>query len=172
MIQPRPGDAVLIGRKLTVRSWLTKPIRTALSWRIQAAGCSKWNHVAACIGPGKLAEAEWDCGIQVRKVSDYDPAAWHLAIAQAPDEIDCDRAIQFWRARLMTQRYDARALLLMRMAGVLYGLEGIRERIQHSSNDDAWICSEWVAAGWEHGGMALATKTLISPWDFDEYIVS
>lgn len=172
LVHAEPGDAVLVSRRLTLRAWLTRPISCLISWRIREATGSRWNHVAGYIGDGELVEAEWNLGVKRTKAADRYPVdQYDLAIARPPSEVDREIVFNFWLdiASDRCARYDWRAILLMRIAAILWGPKGIREHVTARVKDGAWICSELTAAGWEVGGMAAASRALKVPGDFAEH---
>ena len=172
-VQPMPGDVVLISRKLSVWTWLRSPVSSLISWRIRDTTGSRWNHVAGYVGDGEVVEAEWDRGVRRSNLADEYPAdKFDIAVATAPRSVDRRAAVSFWnlQAHAPTASYDWRSIVLMRLAVVMDGPDGIRRRIRNSDNDDAWICSELCAAGWQAGGFARATREFLVPGDFEAFI--
>jgi len=172
MISPDPGDVLLVRRRPTIRAWLTRPVSSAISARIRAATASRWNHVACVVAEGWLVEAEWDHGVRRLPLADYLTGAYELAVAPCPRDADPIQAISFWgrEARRVRARYDWRGIILMRVAGLLYGPAGIARRVQLASDDGAWICSELAAAGWKAGGLSDdQADRLLVPGDFSQF---
>lgn len=166
---------IVVGRVLGWRSWLRSPIASTLSWRIQRALRSPWNHVACYLGgPGReLAEADWHRGVVVRPVADLLSSREHrCAIVRPPARVDRAAAVAAWRGAASASKgrrsYSVRMLILMRIAALLYGAEGIRDVVRNNPRDGAWVCSELGAAGWAAACSGGLADLLITPRDFME----
>lgn len=167
-----PGDVLLVSRVRSFRSWLSAPVGSLISWRIQSTTGSPWNHVAAHVGNGVLLEAEWGKGIVRSRVEHYEGKHYRLAIARPPSDVDPWKAVEWWEDNARHKPgYDWRSIVLMRVAGLLYGHQGIRQVIRAHPNDGAYICSEWAACGWVWGGYGLGDEVLVTPADFSKHVV-
>lgn len=170
---PRPGDVVLVSRRLTLRAWLRAPISCLISWRIRRTTGSRFNHVACYVGDGQVVEAEWNLGVRKTHLATrYPTDRFHLAVGRAPYAVDRDVASLYWLdvARGGRARYDWRSILLMKVAAILYGPDGIRHHVAIRRDEGAFVCSELGANGWEVGGMANAVDVLKVPGDFEEFV--
>jgi hypothetical protein len=170
------GSVLCVSRVLSIESWLTSPLSTAVSWRIQSSTGSPINHVACCVAPGWLVEAEWDRGVQRTPLAAYlEPAArgkLRLAVATPPEWVNLDKAVAFWQSTMKgLRKYDWRKIVLMKMAAILYGHEGLSRHIASRDGDDLWVCSELAAGGWLDSwcGSQSDVPSLVDPGDFARF---
>lgn len=192
VVRIRRGDVLVVGRILSFRTWARALLRDLLSWRpwnpfsffprglfgnvvswrIQHSTRSQWNHVACYLGDGEIAEAEWNRGVRIAKLRDeYCTGEYRVAVIRPPAKVDRALAITTWREIAAGNRgirsYSLRTLLLMRVAALLFGPEGIRKVVRNNPDDGAWICSELGAVGWNKAGLVGAmSDLLITPADF------
>lgn len=166
-----PGDVLLVSRRRGFKSWARSPFGSLVSWRIQSSTGSKWNHVAAYVGNGQLLEAAWGKGIVRSKASQYDKPHYELAVAKPPPGVDPMTAVVWWRENAKpATSYDWRSIVLMRVAGLLYGHQGIKDVVRGKPGDDGWICSEWCTAGWTAAGYPIGDDVLVTPADFQRHV--
>jgi hypothetical protein len=168
----RRGDVIVVGRIFTWRAWLRSPLACAISWRIQRSTRSSWNHVACYLGGGAIAEAEWNRGVRVALLRPaYLTGDYRIAIVRPPDAVSRATASATWQTAAAESRgirsYSLRTLILMRVAALLFGAEGIRDVVRNHPGDGAWICSELAAHGWAMTpSFRRARDLLVTPADF------
>lgn len=165
-----PGDVILVGRILGLRAWVRSPLSCAVSYGIQRSTGSPWNHVACYVGDEEIVEAEWNLGLSRSSLDEYRSGKYRLAIVRPPRVVDRERVVAAWLS--MAERYGSpstysfRTLLLMKVAGILFGHDGISRVVRNDPNDEAWICSEVGAEGWFLGGFPGAREVFVTPKDF------
>lgn len=169
-VTPMRGDVIVVGRRLTLLSWLTNPISTFISWRIQRATGSPWNHVVGYLGSGTIIEADWDRGVtQGHLETLYPNGAFRRAVAVPPSGVNRSLVVERWRQMAgELYRYDWRAIILMRIAAALFGPAGIRKYIRMDRSGRAIHCVAVCAIGWEAGGFAGAQLAFVEPSQFAE----
>jgi len=137
-----------------------------LSWRIQKATRSKWNHAALMLDDDILIEAvKVIRAIPLSYYSD-DKDKYEIKVLRYPELSETQKEdIAKWAKFRLNEKYDWTAIIRMRLALYVGGLIGAKFMLDNI-NDNQWICSEFIQEAYRQAGIGFQAG-LMTPADFD-----